>query len=93
MQQDIGSINALIKDDRPDLYPALGNTVPWLAAAQPFLPNSLRPEGLLFIPNRGVLKVFYGDWIGVDANGWPVLLSARAIQNGTTSWTHSGTVT
>jgi hypothetical protein len=95
MYQDIGSINALILDDNPNMWPANGSATPWLASARPIWPSALRPEGLLHIPNRGVLKVFYGDWIGVDAVGWPVLISARSIQNTSpaTSWTHSGAVT
>lgn len=45
------------------------------------------PNGLLFIPNRGVLRVLPGDWVGVDNRGWPILLSADTIANGL--WTHS----
>jgi hypothetical protein len=44
-------------------------------------------NGMLFVPNRGVLKVLPGDWIGVDANGWPILVSAYSIATG--GWTHS----
>jgi hypothetical protein len=44
-------------------------------------------NGLLFIPNRGVLRVLPGDWVGVDNRGWPILLSADTIANGL--WSHS----
>ena len=42
---------------------------------------------MLYIPNRGVLKVFPGDWVGIDSQGWPVLISANSIANG--PWTHN----
>jgi hypothetical protein len=46
-------------------------------------------NGLLFLPcNRGVLRVFPGDVVAVDTGGgvgWPILVSADAIVNG--SWT------
>lgn len=46
--------------------------------------------GILVIPNRGYLKVLPGDVVAVDVNGttnvgWPILVSADAIANG--SWT------
>jgi hypothetical protein len=44
-------------------------------------------DGQLFIPNRGMLKVFPGDWVGVDSQGWPILVSANSIANA--AWTHS----
>lgn len=44
-------------------------------------------QGLLLIPNRGTLIVQLGDFIGVDATGWPILLSARAAANA--NWVHS----
>lgn len=32
--------------------------------------------GLLYVPNRGVLKTLPGDWVAVSSNdGWPVLVS------------------
>jgi hypothetical protein len=43
--------------------------------------------GQLFIPNRGVLQVLPGDYVGVDTRGWPILLSAETIANGL--WVHS----
>ncbi len=55
----------------------------------PKYPGALSKEGLLYVPNRGVLQVLPGDWVGVDASGWPILVSAHAIAFGSTSWTHS----
>lgn len=51
------------------------------------LSGQFSSDGLLFIPNRGVLQVLPGDYIGVDSTGWPILVSANAIANG--PWTHS----
>ena len=53
----------------------------------PIFPGALNPNGLLSIPNRGVLKVLPGDYIGVDNQGWPVLISGYSIANG--FWTHT----
>ena len=50
-------------------------------------PEAFSENGLLYYPNRGVLKVLPGDWVGVDANGWPVLVSKYSIATG--GWTHS----
>ena len=47
-------------------------------------------EGLLYVPNRGTLKVLPGDVVAVDTAsgvGWPILVSAGAIANGT--WTYT----
>lgn len=49
--------------------------------------GALTKQGLLFVPNRGVLRIFPGDWVGVDSSGWPILVSAHAIATG--PWTHS----
>lgn len=53
------------------------------------MPEAFSSNGLLYVPNRGVLKVLPGDWVGVDAAGWPILVSADAVADGATSWTHS----
>lgn len=58
-----------------------------LNVAHPRIPGAFSSAGQLFIPNRGVLRVFEGDWVGVDSQGWPILLSADTIANG--PWTHS----
>lgn len=43
--------------------------------------------GLLIIPNRGILQVLPGDYVGVDSAGWPILVSANSIA--TAAWIHS----
>lgn len=45
------------------------------------------PSGLLIIPNRGILRVLPGDWVGVDNRGFPFLVPLDSITNGL--WTHN----
>lgn len=72
---DVATIAQDIKDDLNVAHPTFG-------AGGAFSYN-----GLLYVPNRGYLKILPGDWVGVDANGWPVLVSAYSIATG--GWTHS----
>jgi len=44
-------------------------------------------QGLLYIPNRGVLQCLPGDYIAYDPNGWPVLVAANSIAG--SGWSHS----
>jgi hypothetical protein len=45
----------------------------------PVYPGAFAANGLLYIPNRGVLKCFPGDYVAVGStSGWPILLSANA---------------
>lgn len=53
------------------------------------LPGSYSREKQLFVPNRGFLKILDGDYVGIDASGWPILVSQEAIAFTQTSWTHS----
>lgn len=56
----------------------------------PIYPGALSRQGMLYVPNRGVLKCLPGDYIGVDSvTGWPILISAAAIAAGATKWAHS----
>lgn len=71
---DIASIALLIKDD--------------INVAHPISPGAFVRQGVLYVPNRGELKILPGDYVGVDSTtGWPILVSARAISAG--PWTHS----
>lgn len=46
----------------------------------PIWPGAFGNNGLLSIPNRGVLKVLPGDLVAWDpATGWPVLVSKTAL--------------
>lgn len=86
------AINALILDDRSSPMGQLAQTAP---GAKPIWPGAFnRFYSTLSIPNRGIIKVLPGDYVAVDANGWPILISANAIAGGsspsaTTSWTHT----
>jgi hypothetical protein len=70
---DIAAIAEAIKDD--------------LNVAHPIWPGGFSQAGLLYYPNRGFLRVLPGDYVAVDANGWPVLVSKNSI--GGSGWSHS----
>jgi len=44
-------------------------------------------NGLLLIPNRGILKMRRGDVVAVDNTGWPILVSGGSINYQGTVWT------
>ena len=50
-------------------------------------PGAWEMNGILYVPNRGLLRVFPGDYVGVDSQGWPILVSANSIANA--AWVHS----
>lgn len=70
---DVGSIANRIKDD--------------LINGHPIFPGAYAQNSLLYVPNRGILKVLPGDYVGVDSQGWPILVSKNSIANG--PWTHT----
>ena len=70
---DLATIVNGIKDDLTNTHPV------W--------PGAYSYMDLLYVPNRGVLKVLPGDFVGVDTNGWPILVSAYSIATG--GWTHT----
>lgn len=82
--QDVGTLRALILND---LSSGLGATSTSVGVGKA-IPGNFE-QGLLVIPNRGVLQLLPGDFVGVDATGWPILVSAAAIASGITSWTHT----
>jgi hypothetical protein len=69
---DIAAIVNLIKDD--------------INPAHPLMPTAWSQGNLLYVPNRGILQVKPGDWVAVDSQGWPILVSANSVANG--PWTH-----
>lgn len=71
---DVAAIALAIKDDQNNLHPI------WSGAWS--------QSGMLSIPNRGVLKVLPGDYVGVDSAGWPILVSAYSIAHA--AWTKVG---
>lgn len=80
VQADFATIANSIKDDG---IGSGGGGNP----ANPYIYNSWELNGFLYIPNRGRLIVYPGDWVGVDSQGWPVLISKNSIANA--AWTHS----
>lgn len=68
---DVATIQQLIKDD--------------LNAFHPVIPGAWSRDGILIIPNRGFLRPQPGDYVAVDDEGWPILVSANSIANST--WT------
>lgn len=71
---DAATINAALRIDKPS---------PQLLLR---MPGGFDRAGLLYVPRRGVLQVFPGDVVAVDATGWPILVSARAAGTGA-AWT------
>lgn len=69
---DIAAVSQLIKDDKNTSHPAMNGAFDY--------------RGILIVPNRFVgMRVLPGDVIAVDANGWPILVSAYSIATG--GWT------
>lgn len=62
--QDYAALAALILDD--------------VNPAHPRWPGAFTNNGFLFVPNRGILKLLPGDWVGVSSTGFPILVSAAA---------------
>lgn len=81
---NVAITNSRIKDDLINGNPLWPNAFQGLAAG----PLAGGGGSLLYIPNRGVLQVFLGDYIATDSTGWPILISANAMANG--PWSHSG---
>jgi len=71
---DVAAIANIIKND--------------LINGRPIFPGAYAQSGLLYIPNRGVLQCRPGDYVAVDNQGWPILVSANSITNG--NWTKTG---
>lgn len=73
VQSDIALMLAGIKNDQINGFPQ------WPGALD---------SGMLYIPNRGVLKVFPGDYVAfTPTTGWPILVSAASIASD--PWTHT----
>jgi len=75
---DFATVSQSIKNDLTNGPQGLGAAIIGGGWIQP---------GLLVIPNRGILQVLPGDYVGVDSQGWPILVSANSIANA--AWTHS----
>ena len=67
-----------------DVAQVAANILDDLNVAHPIWPGAFQNNGILYIPNRGVLKVLPGDWVAYGSTGFPILLSAAAK---TADWT------
>ena len=76
---DLATINSHILDDLVNGNPK------WPTAYN----RSFGNDGVLYVPNRGLLLVRPGDYVAYDASGWPILVSKNAIAFGSTSWAHN----
>ena len=82
---DIATIANDILDDKANLPP--NSVVGSIITPVTIFPGAFSPIGQLFVPNRGVLKIFPGDRVMVDTvSGWPVLVSRAAIGVGSAVW-------
>lgn len=83
-------INGILDDYNMGQQPYNAST--GLAPATPRIyPGAFSRSGRLFIPNRGVLTVRPGDYVAIDATGWPILVGNNAINDTSppSSWTHT----
>jgi hypothetical protein len=54
------------------------------------IPGGFTQRGQLYLPGgRGIIQLKPGDYIGVDHNGWPIVVSKESIADGSSSWAHS----
>lgn len=67
---DWRTINNAILDDSRNTQRVL---------TQFLLPGAFARAGLLYIPNRGILRCQPGDWVAYDPMGWPVLIGKRSL--------------
>lgn len=74
---DVGTLNASILNDQTT--GPVGYQAKW--------PTPFSRQGLLFIPNRGVVQLYPGDVIAFDTqSGWPIVVSGLAISVGSSVW-------
>jgi hypothetical protein len=82
---DLATIAQLILNDPTG---AMGPGTSMMVGDHSVIPGAFNYMGILTIPGRGFLKLIPGDVVAVDPAtnvGWPILVSANAIANG--SWT------
>lgn len=77
---DIATVNQGLRDDQNFNQPSPAGGPMW----------GWSRNGVLYVPNRGLLRCQPGDVIMFDTTtGWPILLSQRAIASG--PWTTTAT--
>ena len=78
---DVATIAQGILDD------LLGCNTATVPVPQRIVPGAFSQQGLLYVPNRGILKVLPGDVVMLDTtSGWPILVSAKAIAVASSLW-------
>lgn len=69
---DLAAFNALVQPNYGGLHPNSGKMTTYISR-----------DGQLYIPLRGWIKAFPGDWLCVDSTtGFPFLLSQNAVASG-----------
>ena len=89
---DLATLNIGIHADPPGLsgYQKVASTglIAGTNTNRPRLNQAYVKQGILFIPNRGQLKLIQGDFVCFDSTtGWPIVISGDAAANG--PYTHS----
>lgn len=65
-------------NDGPTANTALiNNAIKSQGTVQKNEPSGFTINGFLFVPNRGILRAFPGDWIAIGSTGMPFIMSAR----------------
>lgn len=80
---------ALLDADVATIQQAILDDLVFADGVSRVYPGAFAKNGLLYVPRRGVLKVCPGDYVAVDASGWPILVSKEAIAYAASSWTHA----
>lgn len=71
---DLAELNALARDQG--------------TGASTIYPIPMVQAGMLYVPDRGTLKLFEGDWIGIDpVTGMMIVINAASAAGA--SWVHS----
>lgn len=69
-------------------------TGPAQKLAKMIVPGAFSGEGLLFLPGkRGLIRIRPGDWIAVDAAGWPIVLGSDVVAATATATGNTHTTT
>ena len=90
---DLASLNTALRGDPPgwratQAEVAATGLVTGQGTVRPRLGQAYIKNGVLVVPNRGMLQLRNGDFVCWDATtGWPIVLSGDAAQNG--PYTHT----
>lgn len=85
---DVATVGIAIRRDSHNPSNNQSTSGPGTSGPQPPIGTAFIRSGLLIVPERGVLRLYPGDYVGVDSTGWPILVSARAAATAA-AWTHT----